>query len=60
LAGQVGVKDHIKIGSGTQVAAQSGIMHDIAPMQTVMGYPAVPVKDFLRQTITLQKLTKKG
>jgi len=60
LAGQVGVKDHIKIGSGTQVAAQSGIMHDIAPMQTVMGYPAVPVKDFLRQTVTLQKLTKKG
>lgn len=57
--GQVGFADHINVGSGAQVGAQSGIMRDIEPGTTVMGYPAVPIKEFMKQTAVIQKLCKK-
>ncbi len=57
--GQVGVADHLNIGSGVQVGAQSGIMRDVEAGAVVMGYPAVPIKDFMRQTSFVQKAIKK-
>lgn len=57
--GQAGIADHINIGTGAQVAAQSGIMRDIEPGTVVMGSPAVPFKDFMRQVSFLQKNSKK-
>ena len=54
--GQTGFADHLNIGSGAQIGAQSGIMRDIGPGAIVMGTPAVPIKDFMRQTSALQKL----
>ena len=59
LAGQAGVAGHLKIGSGAQIAAQSGIIRDVEPMEKLMGTPAIPLKDFMRQAATLKKLTKK-
>lgn len=57
--GQTGFADHLNIGSGAQVGAQSGIMRDIEPGAVVMGTPAVPIKDFMRQVSYIQKLSKK-
>ncbi|MGN0914378.1 MAG: UDP-3-O-(3-hydroxymyristoyl)glucosamine N-acyltransferase [Alphaproteobacteria bacterium] len=57
--GQTGFADHLTIGSGAQIGAQSGIMRDIEPGSVVMGYPAVPIKDFMRQVSFIQKSTKK-
>lgn len=57
--GQSGFADHLNVGSGAQIGAQSGLMRDVEPGTTVMGYPAVPIKDFMRQTAYLQKLSKK-
>ncbi len=57
--GQTGFADHLNIGSGAQVGAQSGIMRDIEPGAVVMGSPAVPIKDFMRQVSYLQKAVKK-
>ena len=59
-AGQVGIAGHLTIGDGARIAAQSGIMRDIPKGETVAGSPAVPVKDWHRQTVTLKKLAKKG
>ena len=59
LAGQVGVAGHLNIGSGAQIAAQSGIIRDVEPMESLMGTPAVPIKDFMRQAATLKKLIKR-
>ncbi|HEY1096260.1 MAG TPA: UDP-3-O-(3-hydroxymyristoyl)glucosamine N-acyltransferase [Alphaproteobacteria bacterium] len=59
LAGQVGVAGHLKIGRGARIAAQSGVLRDVDPGTEVMGYPAMPIKDFLRQVATLGKLIKK-
>ncbi|MBO4519662.1 MAG: UDP-3-O-(3-hydroxymyristoyl)glucosamine N-acyltransferase [Alphaproteobacteria bacterium] len=59
LAGQVGVAGHLNIGSGAQIAGQSGVMRDVEPMESLMGTPAVPIKDFMRQAATLKKLIKR-
>ena len=58
--GQTGFADHLNIGSGAQIASQSGIMRDIAPGEVMMGYPAVKFKDFMRQVAYLQKVAKRG
>lgn len=61
LAGQVGVAGHLKIGMGARIAAKSGIMRDIPDREEVMGYPALPIRQFMRQIATLNKLSaKKG
>ncbi len=57
--GQTGFADHLTVGSGAQVGAQSGIMRDIEPGTVVMGTPAVPFKDFMRQVSFLQRNSKK-
>lgn len=56
--GQSGFADHLTIGSGAQIAAQSGVMRDIEPGTVVMGTPAVPFKDFMRQSAFLIKAGK--
>ena len=56
--GQSGFADHLNIGSGAQIAAQSGVMRDIEPRAVMMGTPAVPFKDFMRQSAFLIKAGK--
>ena len=53
--GQTGFADHLTIGSGAQIGAQSGLMRNVEPGAIMMGYPAVGIKDFMRQTAYLQK-----
>ena len=43
LAGQVGVADHLTVGDGAVVLAQSGLARDVAPGEKVFGTPARPV-----------------
>ncbi len=57
--GQSGFADHLNIGAGAQIGAQSGLMRDVEPGAIVMGTPAVPIKDFMRQVSNIQKLGKK-
>lgn len=57
--GQVGIAGHLKIGAGVRIAAQSGVMRDIGPGETVGGSPAVPMTDWLRQCATVAKLGRK-
>ena len=56
--GQTGFADHLTIGSGAQIGAQSGVMQDVEPGMVVLGCPAQPIKDFMRQTLYLRKLVK--
>lgn len=59
IGGQVGIAGHLKIGTGARIAAQSGVMKDIPPGQEVMGSPALPIKENMRQIATLKRLIKK-
>ncbi len=56
--GQVGLADHVHVGSGAQIAAQSGVMSDVEAGAVVMGYPVVPIKQFMRQTAFVQNAVK--
>jgi UDP-3-O-[3-hydroxymyristoyl] glucosamine N-acyltransferase len=55
LAGQVGVADHLEIGDFAQIGAQSGIMRDVEPKARMMGSPALPLREYLRQFSALAK-----
>ncbi len=59
VAGQVGIAGHLTIGDGVKIAAQSGIMRDVNPGETIAGSPAIPIREWHRQTIAIQRLTKK-
>jgi UDP-3-O-[3-hydroxymyristoyl] glucosamine N-acyltransferase len=59
--GQSGLAGHLKIGAGAKISAQAGIMRDVAPGEQVMGSPAVPSRQFMRQIALLGRMaTKKG
>jgi len=58
LGGQVGVAGHITITDGVQIAGQAGIIRDIKEPGVMGGSPAVPIKDWHKQTIMMKKLIK--
>ena len=48
IGGQAGVSGHLKIGNNVKIGGGSGVVKDINDNQIVMGYPAIPLKDFLK------------
>ena len=48
IGGQAGISGHLKIGNNVKIGGGSGVVKDINDNQTVMGYPAVPLKEFLK------------
>ena len=59
LGGQSGIAGHLTVGEGTRVAAQAGVIRNVPPGSTVMGLPAVPIKQFFRQAVALSRLSQK-
>ncbi|MFY7780838.1 MAG: UDP-3-O-(3-hydroxymyristoyl)glucosamine N-acyltransferase [Tagaea sp.] len=60
LGGQVGLAGHLKIGAGARVAAQSGVHRDVGEGEAVGGSPAVPIKEWQRQSAKLRQLVRRG
>jgi UDP-3-O-[3-hydroxymyristoyl] glucosamine N-acyltransferase len=58
IGGSASIKDHTTIHSGAVVAAGSGVMNDVPPGKTVLGYPAEDSRDKLKQWLALRKLAK--
>lgn len=56
MGGQAGVAGHLKIGDGVTIAAQSGVPGNIADGQTVLGAPAIPIRDARRVYAATSKL----
>lgn len=55
LAGRVGVADHRTIGAGATLAGASAVMQDVPPGEIWMGYPAKPMRKFLREVAWLNR-----
>ena len=55
FGGKAGIGDHITIGEGARVAAGAGVLANIPAGETWSGYPARPIRQFLRETIWLAK-----
>ena len=49
IGGQAGISGHLKIGNNVKIGGGSGVVKDIEDNQVVMGYPAVPLREFLKQ-----------
>jgi len=49
IGGQAGVSGHLKIGNNVKIGGGSGVVNNIPDNQRVMGYPAIPLKDFAKQ-----------
>ena len=49
IGGQAGVSGHLKIGNNVKIGGGSGVVKDIENNQIIMGYPAVPLKEFIKK-----------
>ena len=52
IGGQAGISGHLKIGSNVNIGGKSGVIKNIQDNQTVMGYPAKPLREFLKKKLT--------
>lgn len=57
IAGQAGLADHLTIGSDSIIMAQSGVSKSFDEKSIIIGYPAVPRKEFIKQLKAVKDLT---
>ncbi|MDO8911759.1 MAG: UDP-3-O-(3-hydroxymyristoyl)glucosamine N-acyltransferase [Phenylobacterium sp.] len=55
FGGRAGVADHVIIGEGAQIGAGAGVFRDVAPKAVMGGYPAMPMRQWLREVAWLTK-----
>jgi UDP-3-O-[3-hydroxymyristoyl] glucosamine N-acyltransferase len=60
IGGQTGVRGHVTIGMGAQVAAVSVVSEDLPAGGRYGGTPAKPVKQWFREVAALRKLAERG
>jgi UDP-3-O-[3-hydroxymyristoyl] glucosamine N-acyltransferase len=60
LGGQSGVSGHVKVGSKVTLAARGGIIKDVKDGEVLGGFPAVPIRQWHKQTAILKKLATKN
>jgi UDP-3-O-[3-hydroxymyristoyl] glucosamine N-acyltransferase len=56
LAGQAGVVGHIRIGDRATVGAKAGVTNNVPDGETVLGQPAIPIRDMKRQVAYIGRL----
>ena len=49
IGGQAGISGHLAIGNNVKIGGGSGVINNIPDNSQVMGYPAIPLKDFVKQ-----------
>jgi UDP-3-O-[3-hydroxymyristoyl] glucosamine N-acyltransferase len=60
IGGQAAISDHLSIGSNVRIAGKSGVIRDIPDGGAFGGYPAVPVRQWHRQTASLARAARGG
>jgi UDP-3-O-[3-hydroxymyristoyl] glucosamine N-acyltransferase len=48
IGGQAGISGHLKIGNNVKIGGGSGVIKDVPDKTVVIGYPAISLKEFLR------------
>ena len=59
FGGRAGVADHVTIGAGARIAAAAGVMRSVPAGESWGGYPAKPVKRWLRETALVAQLVRR-
>jgi UDP-3-O-[3-hydroxymyristoyl] glucosamine N-acyltransferase len=60
LAGQAGIADHIRIGTGSRIGGRAGVMADVPPGMALLGSPAQPAKTFFKEVATIRRWVRDG
>lgn len=55
FGGRTGIADHLTIGEGARIAGGAGLMHNVPAGETWGGYPARPIRQWMRETAWLIK-----
>ena len=55
IGGQAGIAGHLKIGNNVKIGGASGVTKDLADNSKVMGYPALPMREFARLRNKIEK-----
>ena len=56
IGGAGRVADHVKVGDGAQLGGGGGAIQDIEPGAILAGLPAIPIRDWHRQSIGLARM----
>ena len=51
IGGQTGISGHLNIGKNVKIGGKSGVLKNIEDNKTVMGYPALEFRDFIKKYI---------
>ncbi|HJW74842.1 MAG TPA: UDP-3-O-(3-hydroxymyristoyl)glucosamine N-acyltransferase, partial [Thermoleophilia bacterium] len=54
--GQAGIAGHLTVEDGARLAAQCGIMSDVETGVTLMGSPAMQLREYLRVEVAMRRL----
>jgi UDP-3-O-[3-hydroxymyristoyl] glucosamine N-acyltransferase len=61
FGGRAGVADHVTIGDRARVGAAAGVMKDIPAGETWGGFPARPIRRWMREAAWLARMaSRKG
>ncbi len=59
FGGRVGLKDHVRVGAGARIAAGAAVLSDVPADETWAGYPAKPVRTWMRELAWLARSAQK-
>jgi UDP-3-O-[3-hydroxymyristoyl] glucosamine N-acyltransferase len=59
FGGRVGLKDHVHIGKGAQIAAGAAVLSDVPAGETWAGYPSKPIRAWMRELAWLARAAQK-
>jgi UDP-3-O-[3-hydroxymyristoyl] glucosamine N-acyltransferase len=59
FGGRVGLKDHVVIGAGARIAAGAAVLSDVPAGETWAGYPARPIRRWMRELAWLARSAQK-
>ena len=58
MGGQSGVAGHLTIGAGTQIAGASHVKDNLLPRSKVVGTPAKPLREWMKEQLTVRRLAR--
>jgi UDP-3-O-[3-hydroxymyristoyl] glucosamine N-acyltransferase len=59
FGGKAGVADHVTINSGARIAGAAGVMKDVPAGETWGGFPAQPIRTWLREGVWLSRMASR-
>ena len=59
FGGRAGVADHFTVGDGAQIGAAAGVLRNVPAGEIWGGFPAKPVRDWLREVAWVSKSAAK-